>query len=107
MDLMTPLLLEKINKYIKDDEPWRFYKLSEWRKLRAIARRRDHNECQVCKEEGKHSRAEAVHHIIEMRDNTNLSLKLNNLICLCASCHNKEHDRMFYAKKKFKNPERW
>lgn len=107
MNLMTPLLLDKLEGYIKEDTMIPFYKSKEWRKLRAIAKRRDHYECQLCKGAGSYAQGEMVHHIKEVKDYPELALTLNNLQTLCNSCHNRVHDKLPNQKKKFTNEERW
>lgn len=107
MNLMTPLLLDQLKEYIKANTMIPFYKSKEWRKLRAIAKRRDNNECQMCKEIGGYSKGYMVHHIKEVKDYPELALTLNNLQTLCNSCHNKVHDKLPNQKKSFTNEERW
>ncbi|MBC1616414.1 HNH endonuclease [Listeria booriae] len=86
----------------------RFYNSKAWKNVRAEARRRDNNECQLCKEEGKHSKCEAVHHIKEVREHPELALVLSNLVCVCKVHHNREHpEKLQKQKKKFENEERW
>nr|WP_245741843.1 HNH endonuclease signature motif containing protein [Pisciglobus halotolerans] len=104
---MTPLILKQLKEYIAANDMIRFYKSKEWRKLRAIAKKRDHNECQMCKANGKYSKGDMVHHIKEVKDNPELALALSNLQTLCNACHNKVHDKLPNQKKKFTNEERW
>lgn len=91
-----------------------FYSSKEWKALRAIARERDHDECQMCKEEGRvFTAADAtgrkkleVDHIVEIKDDPSLCLTLSNTRTLCLDCHNKRHERYRYAIPKW-NDERW
>lgn len=89
----------------------KFYKSREWRWLRGVALHRDNYECQLCKRVGKHTRADCVHHLQEVRKVPLLSLTLDNLQSLCNKCHNKVHDRMEdkmkHQGKRFTNEERW
>ena len=96
-------------QWISDGQMVKFYQTKEWRKLRAIARRRDHNECQRCKALGKYSKADMVHHKKEVKNYPELALTLNNLECECNPCHNVLHPEKFakMQKKKFTNEERW
>ena len=68
----------------------KFYNSKEWEKVRELARIRDNYLCQVC---GRPS--DIVHHITMLTpnniDNHNISLNLDNLMCLCINCHNKIH----------------
>lgn len=42
----------EIVRMILLDDMTRFYNSKEWKKVRADAKRRDNNECQLCKQEG-------------------------------------------------------
>lgn len=68
-----------------------FYRSKVWRKKREYILRRDKYLCQECKKYGKNTDAKIVHHIIEMEDAPELKLKNNNLVSVCAACHNKQH----------------
>lgn len=86
-----------------------FYNSTAWKHLRAAVRKRDNNECQVCKRNGyvfvdtgelnrKGTRkkiALIVHHIKELEDYPELAQDINNLECVCVNCHNKIHDRYY------------
>ena len=65
-----------------------FYTSRLWRRTRQLALRRDHYTCHDCA-----SRAEEVHHIIELTpeniNNPRIALELDNLMSLCHDCHNK------------------
>ena len=45
-----------------------FYNSRTWRKKRLEILERDNFECQMCKDEGKVSEADTVHHVKELRD---------------------------------------
>lgn len=107
MNLMTPVLLMKIQSYLAVNKNYRPYQLKEWKILRSAALKRDNNECQDCKSVGKFSHAKEVHHIKDKRVRPDLFLDLSNLICLCKDCHNKRHERLKSNKPKFENEERW
>lgn len=75
------MLMYKNNKQL--------YNSKLWKDTRRLALRRDSYTCNRC-----YDRASEVHHIIPL-DATNLnnievSLNLDNLECLCKSCHSKE-----------------
>ena len=62
-----------------------------------------------CKEKTER-RAEAVHHIVELKEHPELGLEDDNLISLCVKCHNLRHGRTprrFQRKKKLASEERW
>ena len=106
--------LDELIAMIKRGDRLAFYSSKEWKKLRAIARERDNNECQGCREEGRvFTAADAttrkkleVDHVIEIKDDPSLCLTLSNLRTLCLDCHNKKHMRYRYAVPKW-NDERW
>lgn len=81
--------------YGKKTDP--FYKSKKWRRARAQALERDHYICQDCmaaKRRGAKIRprsATVVHHIKSVEERPDLKLELDNLISLCAECHNKRH----------------
>lgn len=68
-----------------------FYSSKRWRKKREYILKRDGYLCQECKKYGRHTEAKIVHHIIEVEDQPELKMKNNNLVSICASCHNKVH----------------
>lgn len=113
MNLMTPSILEKLKRQIREDNLQDFYRSKEWRKLKVIARRRDNNECQYCKERGKYKPCRSVHHIQEVKGYPEKALTLSNLVSLCEECHNKTHGKSRHIikqgekKKKFQTKERW
>lgn len=117
---MTEDELEKyIQKLISQDKLYKFYKLKEWRKLSDAIMKENNYECQKCKARGIHTTARSVHHVQWVRKHPRLALsrtymlegkEYKNLIPLCEACHNAEHDKKTYAKKKstgFTNIERW
>jgi 5-methylcytosine-specific restriction endonuclease McrA len=107
-----------IRELYKNNEIVKFYKSIEWRELRAKILERSHNECQRCIEHGKYTRAITVHHINEVRNRPDLALseyyidckgkRQRNLIALCHTCHDIEHQRFKgQEQKKQLNEERW
>ncbi|MDE6707870.1 MAG: HNH endonuclease [Oscillospiraceae bacterium] len=53
--------------------------------------RRDGYQCQDCKRYGRLREAVTVHHIQHLAEHPELALQSENLISLCAECHNKRH----------------
>jgi 5-methylcytosine-specific restriction enzyme A len=103
-----------IIKLIQSDKLITFYMSKEWKALRAKALVRDNYECQLCKAKGKYRKADCVHHMKEVKPHPELALTLDNLQCLCNTCHNEVHDRLSIwelnkpkAQPKFVNEERW
>lgn len=74
-----------------------FYHSTEWKRVRAAALMRDGGMCQICMQrlrDGygiKPRRATMVHHIIPRSERPDLELQLDNLVSLCARCHEQEH----------------
>lgn len=105
-----------IEKLIQEDKLYKFYKCKEWLELKESVLTEAHNECAKCKERGRISLAVEVHHVQWVRKHPELALSrtytykgvtYRNLIPLCHSCHDEEHERFgFVAKKQF-NEERW
>ena len=101
-----------IIKLIQMNNLMKFYKSREWMSLRLVALSRDNHECQECKSRGKYRKADCVHHVKEVKDHPGLALTLDNLKCLCNSCHNEVHERsniweLNKPAPKFTNEERW
>ena len=106
------MTLEEIVRLVKEGK---FYKSSAWEKKRLEILERDNYECQVCKEEGGFAPATTVHHILHLENRPDLALDDDNLLSVCAACHNREHPERFIqnfaeARKNKLNerfPERW
>lgn len=112
-----------IRGLIRDGQIYKFYKSKEWIELRNEVMRDDHYECQHCLKRGIYTRAEMVHHVNEVRKRPDMALtkeytdaitkeKKRNLVSLCNSCHELEHDRFEnirakHGTEKFTNEERW
>ncbi len=75
-----------------DTEEQKFYWSKEWKRVKATVKARDLGVCSLCRaKENRFVNANVVHHITELKEDWNLRLNPNNLICLCNSCHNKVH----------------
>lgn len=68
-----------------------FYKSRAWQRKREAILRRDKYICQNCKRYGRNTEATTVHHIKHLEDAPELALANDNLVSLCAACHNKLH----------------
>lgn len=88
-----------------------FYASKAWRETRAYILRRDNNECQECKRQGKVFVSEMkpdkqktldVDHIKSLEEYPELALVHSNLETLCIRCHNKKEGRFFQRK-----PNKW
>ena len=104
--------LEEIVRLVQEGK---FYKSSAWEKKRWEILARDNHECQVCKEEGGFAPATTVHHLKHLEDRPDLALDDDNLVSVCAACHNREHPERFICRivQRKRNelterfPERW
>ena len=91
-----------------DKEAKKFYKSARWLHKREQILKRDHYECQICRERIRETdesgkilsmqdrrihRATIVHHIHHLKDNPELALDDDNLISVCHQCHDKLHER--------------
>ena len=68
-----------------------FYNSKKWKVTRELAKLNDYNLCLICFSKGILKECDLVHHIVEVKEDMNLALNLDNLICLCNSCHRKVH----------------
>ncbi len=111
---------KELRKWIQElDEKgklYKFYKCKEWLELKQAVLSESHYECIKCREKGKISRAEEVHHVQWVKRHPELALsrtyqykgkEYKNLLPLCHSCHDKEHERFGNEKRKQFNEERW
>ena len=83
-----------------------FYNTKEWKHKRAEILRRDHNECVRCRTvHHRHTPANTVHHIQHLDTHPDLALNDDNLVSLCADCHNEVHPEKL--KKILSRPEKF
>ena len=68
-----------------------FYDSTKWQRKRAAILRRDKYLCRRCARFGRHVPAVIVHHIVPYEERPELGLRDDNLISLCAACHNALH----------------
>jgi 5-methylcytosine-specific restriction enzyme A len=105
------MTVEEIRLLISAGSIEKFYNNRKWRNLSKKIKKRDNNECQMCKRKGKYARAQNVHHIKELKDYPELAYEEDNLESLCISCHNEEHpeklEKFKRQEPKFFNEERW
>ena len=83
------------------------YRTYRWVKKRQEILQRDHWACQICRRKGRYRRATTVHHIKHLKDAPELALTDDNLLSLCAACHEDMHPERRKKKKEFENLERW
>jgi 5-methylcytosine-specific restriction protein A len=83
-------------RYNSDNEKYsRFYSNTQWKRVRK-AKLMSNPMCEVCASEGRMTKADMVHHIIELRTpiiGWEHRLDKDNLQSICYECHNKlEHE---------------
>jgi len=88
-------MMQAQDEILKLIEEGIFYKSGYWERKREQVLERDNHECQLCKSEGKFSPANTVHHIVLLKARPDLALDEDNLLSICAACHNKEHPERF------------
>ena len=79
------------DEHIRNQKAKSFYKSRAWQAARHRALIRDHYLCQDCLKEGRITQADTVHHRVEISKDWSKRLDIDNLISLCASCHNAHH----------------
>lgn len=99
----NPLRLEKP---VTQKDKVQFYSTMAWRALREEIRLRDHNECVRCRQNGKVTPADVVHHKKEVELYPELALRSDNLECLCHACHEKTHEKFPNHKEARENKEK-
>lgn len=77
--------------HVRDQRSKAFYKSRAWQAIRRRALIRDHYLCQDCLKENRITQADTVHHRVEISKDWSKRLDLNNLVSLCAACHNARH----------------
>lgn len=87
---------------VSNEQAIAFYKSSVWQKCRAYILSRDDYLCQECLVTVGPVPADTVHHIIHLKDDWEKRLDPDNLISVCASCHNKLHPEKSNKKNKEK-----
>lgn len=78
-----------------------FYTSGPWLRIRDLALRRDRGYCVWCRRAGRTARdahgrrvpvrATLVHHVKPRSERPDLELVLDNLVSLCARCHDEAH----------------
>jgi 5-methylcytosine-specific restriction endonuclease McrA len=77
-----------------------FYHSRSWKKMRAAVLRRDGYRCQRCKRYGRLRQATTVHHIKHLDEYPELAMEPDNLVSVCAACHNELHPEKAVEKNK-------
>lgn len=114
---ITQTQLTRLNQLLGDGQNHDFYCWTAWLKCREQVLAYDRHECQLCKAQGRYSRAVLVHHVKHLRDRPDLALSLfdpetgeRQLVSLCKACHEAQHPkalRPFQPSKPPLTAERW
>lgn len=101
--------IEELEAIILSDNPYRFYKLTDWLSIRIEVLKRDHYECQRCNGRWKSdfpvrkvklTKAKYVHHIKPLLKYPRLCIDYDNLVSLCFQCHEIIEQRNITTSKK-------
>lgn len=105
-----------IEGLLKEGKLYKFYKSAQWLNVRERILKESHYECEWCREKGKISKAETVHHMQYVKKHPEQALdeyytykgkRYRNLVPLCHDCHDMAHERMKWKKREEFNEERW
>ena len=77
------------DKYKRNQESRKIYTSSRWKKVRELKMKECGGLCVMCREAGLIVKADVVDHIVELKDG-GCAYCMDNLQCLCHSCHNKK-----------------
>lgn len=81
------------NRYKRDEDIQKIYNNKQWAVVKQRAEFRDNSLCMLCLSNKTIKSSQAVHHIIELKENILKAFDLNNLISLCESCHQSVHSK--------------
>jgi len=79
------------DQHSRDKRAEAFYKSKAWEATRLRVLNRDNYLCQECLKQRRITRVDNVHHKVELKEDWSKRLQLDNLVSLCAECHNKIH----------------
>ena len=117
---MTDYEINFVKQCILDNDVHKFYTWTPWLNTRKRVLEMDRHECQICKANGKYSRAILVHHVNHLKQHPELALEVwytdpvdetrnRQLISLCCDCHEAQHPERLKQNKneKFTTEEKW
>lgn len=85
-----PCTCDKYKKNYKGGEERNLRRKNKWKEKSIEIREKACNLCEVCKDKGRFVyKGLEVHHIHKVKDNPELYLNNENLVCLCVTCHKK------------------
>lgn len=70
-----------------------FYNSKSWHDLRNFKWQESNGLCELCLKDGIINEAREIHHIVPINENWNKRLDYDNLIALCPSHHQEQHNR--------------
>jgi 5-methylcytosine-specific restriction protein A len=73
----------------RDKESAKIYSSARWKRVREMKMKECGGLCEMCLKEGRIVKADVVDNIIELKDG-GCAFCLDNLQCLCNSCHKKK-----------------
>lgn len=79
------------DEHVRDKKTKSFYKSKAWQAVRRRALIRDKYLCQDCLKQNRITPADTVHHLVEISKDWSKRLDIDNLLSLCAACHNARH----------------
>ncbi|MFR5267195.1 HNH endonuclease [Clostridium sp.] len=92
---------ERIYKQYRNDKEYQaIYVSPRWKKVRRVALNRANGLCEVCIKKGRIVHCDEVHHIVPIKDDIKKAYDINNLVCLCRSCHREAHNELDRQKEK-------
>ena len=65
--------VNQIKEMIRQNDMHAFYNDRGWRRISHEVMREQHNECQLCRQHGRYSRAKVVHHVCYLRKRPDLA----------------------------------
>lgn len=111
--------LAQLKEWIRTNQLIQFYTSSPWKRLRTEVLKEQRYDCQCCKERGKHTKANHVHHVNYLRKRPELALSKwyvdkdggvkRQLIAVCKDCHETvcHPERLRWNKREPITKERW
>lgn len=79
--------VKQYDLYVRDKDAAAFYSSKEWKRVRAMAAKRDNYLCLHCLRQHRLKRYNVVDHIKPVKQFPELKLSLSNLQSLCHACH--------------------
>lgn len=76
---------------IRSEDRKKIYNSTKWKQVREQALLRDNLLCIPCLKIGVYSKADEVHHIIELKDDITKAYELDNLESICHKHHMEHH----------------